>query len=423
MKRPVLAVTAILIAGAILSGACSSGGDAPDPQAAQGGGSDARSDTPVTSLANPTTTRSREEGCQGVLGVQTADSPSTTNALGDVSPETNRTIPFSATWTGDHYLAVGQEKRGQDDHAITYTSKDGVSWQTGATGQAPGLGSGPMVTLGGRYFLVVGTSKISGTVGSAMSNLFTSTDGANWTAVPESGIQEQYPEDFVSIATNGRVLVGTDHSGHVFSSSDGRSWAKVLPKGNEDTNGAELTANANGFVVIQVVSSSGSSDGGWALWYSADGVNWEDAGAANANLVLSSSSSRTPSLKNAEATATQKQFVIAGTEVREGGNTNGVVWSSSDGRKWESTSEQTDLPFTGPGAQSIDAVVGGPDFVIVHASIPNSNGKGVFASRDLQKWAPISLPVDPTSSGVVTAASGDGVLLLDSYGDKAAFCR
>lgn len=121
------------------------------------------------------------------------------------------------------------------------------------------------------------------------------------------------------------------------------------------------------------------------------------------------------------------QYVLVGTETRGTGqqeNKNGVIWSSADGRTWQTTSKSTTVPFTGPREQQLSLVGATDDMVIVMGSglYGKNDGRAAWSS-DLSEWKPLNDGVlGRVNLETVAKASSRDAIVLEN-GDSSARCR
>ena len=151
-----------------------------------------------------------------------------------------------------------------------------------------------------------------------------------WDQVPGSGISDS--SGFSDVASANGVLVAVGQSGQdfysgVWNSSDGLNWtAPDFPdSGNASIQLAAITAGGPGFVVV---GSDYSGIGGGVVWISTDGQSWERIDA------------------DVFANQTLSRVGVAGDRL-VAFSLEGGVFTSADGRTWESSSD--------PAAQTVAA--------------------------------------------------------------------
>jgi hypothetical protein len=151
-----------------------------------------------------------------------------------------------------------------------------------------------------------------------------------WDQVPGSGISDSSGFSDVASANGALVAVGASgqnsYSG-VWTSSDGLNWtaADFPDSGNVSIQLAAVTAGGPGFVVV---GSDYSGIGGGVVWLSADGQSWERIDA------------------DVFANQTLSRVGVAGDRL-VAFSLEGGVFTSADGRTWESSSD--------PAAQTVAA--------------------------------------------------------------------
>ena len=138
---------------------------------------------------------------------------------------TNRTIGnidvplFAITWSGTQFVAVGTNES-SPANATVLTSPDGIRW-------IQRLIKSPYNTLNGviwngSQFIAFGP----------WDKFFTSTDGANWTSMPNDSFRS-----FTGMAWSGDCLVAISGYGDRYTSNDGITWTRQYSANLYSSNG------------------------------------------------------------------------------------------------------------------------------------------------------------------------------------------
>lgn len=228
--------------------------------------------------------------------------------------------------------AIGSEICSANDAARVWTSSDGAVWTPAAFGSGfdPTARWYNAVTGGGPGFVAVG-SDFSGGFPQvpADSSIVTSRDGATWTPVAASPGFKAATMGGVAAAGAILVVVGSGSNGApaVWTSSDGRAWARVATSGlPTDAEVRDVTAGGPGVIAV------GREGGNAASWTSSDGRSWRQAPTAGA----------LGGARMLHIVTTSHGFSAIGT-VSDG---SGAAWTSPDGTSWT----KLDLGATFAGA-------------------------------------------------------------------------
>jgi len=221
-----------------------------------------------------------------------------------------------------------------------------------------------------------------GLTGPTNGGAWTSADGAAWTQVT-AGFEGIDPAGIAPAAT-GYVVVGkpaleTSESGwlETLRSPDGSGWTKAEFRDIE-FEGYAVVPGGPGFVAVgtaYVDPALTRWDGGVAT--STDGSTW--AGV------------HVPSFEYARMTGIANHaglLVAVGRTVKDA--TNGIVWTSSDGKAWDRLPDAKALDGAG-----MNAVIDGPKGLIAVGG--GATGAAVWQSRDGKAWT--RAPDDPALAG------------------------
>ncbi len=327
-------------------------------------------------------------------------------------------------------------------HPVVWVSPDGLTW-TRLPDDESVLGFGALMRSVTAYddgFVAVGSDDSGGDADAAV---WLSPDGLSWTRVAHDesvfgGEVDQLPDQLmVSVAAFGGGLVAVGESSSVFeinaavwTSPDGLDWTRVRPDESifDDAVTLDVTAWGGGLAAVGIDVSDGDADA--AVWTSADGVAWErvshdeavfggdgdqimvsiasfdgglvavgldQVGREDAAVWMSSDAvtwTRVPHDESifgagetggAEMTSVETfdlGLVAGGIEQVEG-DTDAVVWTTSDGLTWMRVSDA--MIFGGDDLQKIAslAVVDGNVVAVGRQAIP---GKNLDTDPDAAVW-------------------------------------
>jgi hypothetical protein len=255
---------------------------------------------------------------------------------------------------GDTVVALGAETGGPDRARFVFSADGGRTWALGtvraADGAEPAPGEIPRVLAGGGgRWVAFGT--LAGGSGTAV---WTSGDGRTW--VRQTGADGAFgPAEQVrrvARTSTGFMAVGTDGgtgggTGMAWSSGDGATWQRTDLRGMGDVVGLDRVAAVGPAVVVQgtvrrkvarIESRRGrkrkvirtvNED---RLWRAADGAKW-----AQVELPQAQGSYGGPvSVAGGPGAffAVREGRRVSGTQRRRKVTRFGVVFSSTDGRRW-----------------------------------------------------------------------------------------
>ncbi len=159
-----------------------------------------------------------------------------------------------------------------DRRAVIWTSDDdGAIWRPLAGGTAPSV-SGNVVAGGPGYVMVGNPVDAASGRYTNHPEIWTSTDGANWTQVETEAFANSYMS---GLASRGRIVavgvVGDDpadaRTPTAWWSDDGLTWHSIALSGAASVSA--VTTDASGFV-----AAGTAVDGSLAVWDSVDGETW-----------------------------------------------------------------------------------------------------------------------------------------------------
>jgi photosystem II stability/assembly factor-like uncharacterized protein len=293
----------------------------------------------------------------------------------------------AVTYGNGRFVAVG------DDSQSTVTSTDGVNWVAGGNGfgsYVQGVAFGNGIYVGVDYY----------------GEIFTSSDGANWTQQAATSIE------LYAVAYAGGTFLASGADGAVFVSPDGTNWTQLQTDTTENllgvvgtssqfvivgTDGISLTANLAGLATV-------SANTQWSLVDSP--LNSNLNGAANNGPVYvivadDGALIATNATNWAESGAALNGYnnaVAWGNGVFASVDYYGDVFTSPDGKTW---TQRADADIT------LYAIAfGGGTFVAT-----GDSGE-VFTSSDNIHWSPHSTGLIGSLRGIVYA-NGNFVVVAD----------
>gem|GEM_PF-1871422 len=314
----------------------------------------------------------------------------------------------SIAWSGTGFVATGSISGGSLTSGVILTSADGVTWQSAQTPSPVTDGGADTLIWDGARFLIT-----------SLSGIWTSTDGAAWTAFPATGLGQP-----VSIAWNGSLYVAVYGGGSVQTSPDGTTWTSRTFGVSQD-----FTHVIWGGAQFVAVARSGSTRDS-AIVTSPDGITW--------------------TIRTSGTTADLNGLAWNGTQYVAAGGA-GTLLTSADGVSWTEVSSGpkhimatvawsggqffvgTSCSECGPVMRSADGItwtqsaVGTGDlrgviwdgFQFVALADSGIGTAGVYTSPDGVTWTSRSLPMSgPFSalawSGAMFVASGPDGLVMTS---------
>ena len=156
--------------------------------------------------------------------------------------------------------------------------------------------------------------------GGTTAALWSSANATKWKPVKWSAPKGSACHGLISW-DGGLMAIGSDGSGRIWTSEDGKSWTESTIEGSTSLNDVAVTADG-----LAIVGDVGlAPDVSASLWLSTDGVTWEEhpiAAEGSARHVV---------------VAPDGTFVVAGKLPGEPPDGTGLptVWTSSDGVAWE----------------------------------------------------------------------------------------
>ncbi|MGI8810386.1 MAG: hypothetical protein ACR2KK_21555 [Acidimicrobiales bacterium] len=323
---------------------------------------------------------------------------------------------------GERFVALGSVSGGDDGGPAIWTSPDGTSW----TRSKPfSSGTVEQVIGFGNDLVAVGTARASDQDGGTAAIWISSDGGATWEPVgvgnPAFRVHRTTQIFGATAGGPGLVAVGLTYDGTqidaaAWFSADGRTWRRApgppaWSGAGDQLLGVACALPGGGVVALGTVTVAGEQDV-WA-WVSSDGVTWERAGGEGAS-ILAGPGGQYPS----GCATTGTGVLVTGTVPGDGG-TDGVVWSSTDGRTWAIPADAS--PFAGPRDEGLFGIDVNAERVVLTGR--EDDDLTVFTSRDSgatwQKRTALGFggPADQVAYPII---AGDHVVLAGHDGTSAA---
>ncbi len=222
----------------------------------------------------------------------------------------------------------------------------------------------------------------------AMADIWTSSDGRTWSRVIGQELGPGVIND-VTCGGPGLVAVGDGEGdgsarGAVWTSRDGLAWSRA-PDDPVFGRGwiKAVTAGGPGLVAVGFPHRA---------WFSPDGLTWTRASVPPVPPdVYPGDNGQTPQVYLDDVAAAGDRLVAVGGMMMNDESHQAVVWISADGMTW------TDVPLDRevfPLRSSIKEVIGGPDgFIAIGADDPDGP-PSMWTSPDGLHWS----RADPTTS-------------------------
>lgn len=238
----------------------------------------------------------------------------------------NRRWHRSVVFNNKIWVIGGED--GSSTNSQVYNSTDGTSWAavtTSGTFSASPTG-GKLLVFNNKIWLLDGFS--SGP--SSSSNIYNSTDGVNWVQVSNSGTKYSARHFFDAIVFDNKMWVigglsnsSTSGLSDIWSSTDGVNWSQSTPSGTF-FNGRfhhKLAVLGSKMYLIGGADNGGSNTYG-DVWSTTNGINWtKDTNDASFFAARYS---------HEVVTHNNTMYVIGG----QSSSILGDIWKSTDGISW-----------------------------------------------------------------------------------------
>lgn len=330
---------------------------------------------------------------------------------------------------GDGYpawTAVGSMRDGgaAPNRAVVWSSADGTRWgrsDLDALGAQDSTGSAGARRQG--LEVVVGT--VTTARGDRDAQVWTSRDGATWSAVPLGGGSGDQSLTRVAAGPLGFLATGDDSQPGrrvpaLWWSPDGASWSRAGPgPATPFSTGQSIRGVAVGrlgMVAVGTIDISGDVDA--MAWFSADGATWR-------TVPLGAAGFTGPAAQVANAvTATADGFVAVGSDAGAQ-RPFAVAWTTADGVTWRRQPPSPDMAelATGysTGGVSAEAIAGSGPVVAVGGGYSLQ----VWSSPDGRRWTREEPPSQRVGSdgGAVVATDGSSRAVLVRTGGGELWYR
>ena len=302
---------------------------------------------------------------------------------------------------------------------VAWSSADASAWERATLPLPPGASAAEAAALSRSSGKAVAVGWFEREGGDVDGAVWTSSDGRAWqlagsdtNAFGGAGKQRLTaaaggPRGFVALGhddQDGRVTPA------VWTSADGTSWRRVAggaghPFG-ERSRLFGVAVGAAGAVVVGTVGFGTGSDG--AMWWSADGERWEQLSGDGAAL-------GGPGEQQVnDVTATTSGFVAVGYDLAPLQRRRAAVWTSRDGKTWQRAlaPPRVDEDVGTDGVSVLDVAGSGPLVAIGGGGRTSA----VWTSVDGIRWTREQLPSEMTFGPSVEGVATDGQSVLATTG-------
>lgn len=210
-----------------------------------------------------------------------------------------------------------------------WKSDDGVTWTQVVANMPFAARTGTrMLSFDNKLWVIAGID--TGVPGTALSDVWCSSDGVNWSeATADAGFPARH--DFSATVFNGAMwIVGGDGSDYttlndVWYSSNGVNWTETTatPSFGKRMNASLFVFNNRLWLLGGSASSAGLDLND--IWSSTDGVNWTEE---TANAAFSARHSQQVVVDGSDL------WMIGGQRFEDDVSVAREVWHSTDGKNW-----------------------------------------------------------------------------------------
>jgi hypothetical protein len=225
-------------------------------------------------------------------------------------------------------LGVPQTGSAMND---VWQSTDGVAW-TQATAAAPFSPRYEHVAFvaNNKLWVLGGQGHAGGVDGAASADAWSTTDGITWTLEQTSALARSYVSSVVQETSPSRAtLIGgiqLGYSNNVWQTTNGTDWSEQSTH-SQFSSGTHYAVEFNGQVWVVGGSAIDGTVNGFvsnAIWRSSDGITWTRHAPAGGTVF-------SPRQGHDTAVFSGKLWVIGGTGAS---GDSSDVWSSVDGTTW-----------------------------------------------------------------------------------------
>jgi hypothetical protein len=143
-----------------------------------------------------------------------------------------------------------------------YSSTNGMNWTSHTNGTVSNFYG---VTYGGGLFVAVGDGLLLNGYASTNRQIYTSPDGINW-AQRNSGAPAGDVHSITAVTYGAGRYVAIDNTGYIYTSTSGTTWTRNLISGNSSISAYGYVNYCNGFFVALVNTGTNM--------VSTDGLSW-----------------------------------------------------------------------------------------------------------------------------------------------------
>jgi hypothetical protein len=302
-------------------------------------------------------------------------------------------------------LGVPQTGSAMND---VWVSTDGIAW-TQTTAAAPFSPRYEHVAFvaNNKLWVMGGQSHTAGVDGAPSSDAWSTTDGIAWTLEHTSGLARSFVSSVVQEAAPSRAtLIGgiqIGYSNNVWQTTNGTDWSELSTHA-QFSSGMPTGVEFNGQLwIVGGTAIDGTVNGlvSNAIWRSSDGLNW--------SRVTTSGTIFSPRTAHSVTVFNNQLWVIGGYDnpATLGGTATPVndIWSSSDGVIWTQHTPAGAVfsPRAGHGA----TVFGGKLWVIGGGGA-SANLNDVWSSVDGTTW------VSTTANAAISARAAHRVVTFNN---------
>jgi hypothetical protein len=251
-----------------------------------------------------------------------------------------------------------------------------------------------------------------------------SIDGLTWDSVPVEGTYDSSWESMNSVTAGGPgfVSVGMDTfidfgrrwEAAVWVSEDGMSWQRVSHPALTESKAQEMWGITRSASDLTAVGFSMEVDlePDAAVWVSSDGYRWD---RTSQDSLTTPSGDWIPDDNDPTVVYGPNGYVATGGDIRDGGH---AVWHSTDGRNWEQIPDSS-LPKDDSVLLAAIAATDDGYVVVGHRFQPNEDSDVVvWLSEDGFTWTEVAFELDGQQvSGAITTF-GDEIVVVGLDVDK-----
>ena len=303
-------------------------------------------------------------------------------------------------------LGVPQTGSAMND---VWQSTDGVAW-TQVTAAAPFSPRYEHVAFvaNNKLWVFGGQGHTAGVDGAPSADAWSTTDGVTWTLEQTSALARSYVSSVVQETVPSRAtLIGgiqLGYSNNVWQTTNGTDWVEQSTRA-QFSSGMHYGVEFNGQVWVVGGSAIDGTVNGFvsnAIWRSSDGLNW--------SRVIASGTIFSPRTGHTVTAFNNQLWVIGGFDnpANDGGTSTPMndVWSSNDGITWTLHAPAGGTVFS--PRQGHDTAVFGGKLWVIGGTGASGDLSDVWSSVDGTTW------VQATASAAFSARSAHRVVTFNN---------